>query len=93
MRLTTRYLLSGAGLVPVLTVALAGGGQQPLPPPRPFPLETARTVEFMTTEGTWISLEVSPDGRTLIFDLPGDLYTLPMGGGDAQRITDGKARG
>ncbi|MBC7893965.1 MAG: PD40 domain-containing protein [Cytophagaceae bacterium] len=57
----------------------------------PFVLPTTRTVEFTTTEGTWMSLDVSPDGRTLIFDLLGDLYTLPITGGTATRLTDGPA--
>lgn len=33
-----------------------------------------------TDEGTWISLDVSPDGTTIAFDLLGDLYTMPIGG-------------
>ena len=50
-----------------------------------------QTVAFTTTEGTWLSLDVSPDGRTIVFDLLGDLYTLPIGGGTATRITSGPA--
>lgn len=57
----------------------------------PFSLPTPRRVAFTTTEGTWMSVDVSPDGRTLLFDLVGDLYTLPIGGGKATRITDGPA--
>jgi hypothetical protein len=52
-------------------------------------LEPTRTVRFTTDEGTWMSLDVSPDGRTIVFDLLGDLYTLPIGGGRAKRITEG----
>jgi Tol biopolymer transport system component/imidazolonepropionase-like amidohydrolase len=51
----------------------------------------ARPVSFKTTEGTWMSLDVSPDGRTIVFDLLGDLYTLPIAGGAATRITQGSA--
>jgi imidazolonepropionase-like amidohydrolase/Tol biopolymer transport system component len=54
-----------------------------------LPLEGARTVEFTTDEASWISLDVSPDGKTILFELLGDLYTLPIGGGDAKRITSG----
>ena len=38
-----------------------------------------------------MSVDVSPDGRTLVFDLLGDLYTLPITGGSATRITSGQA--
>ncbi|MBI2835113.1 MAG: PD40 domain-containing protein, partial [Acidobacteria bacterium] len=47
------------------------------------------TVAFVTDEGTWMSLDVSPDGRTIAFDLLGDIYTLPTAGGEATRILDG----
>jgi len=54
-----------------------------------LPLRPARTVRFTTDEGTWMSLDLSPDGRTLVFDLAGDVYTLPVTGGKATRLTDG----
>jgi len=50
-----------------------------------------RAVSFTTTEGTWMNVDVAPDGRTLAFDLLGDIYTLPMSGGKATRRTDGRA--
>jgi len=56
-----------------------------------LPLTPTRTVEFTTDEGTWISLDVSPDGQTLIFELLGDLYTMPVSGGEAKKITSGLA--
>lgn len=56
-----------------------------------LPLATTRTVKFTTDEGTWMSLDVSPDGQTIVFDLVGDIYTLPITGGKATRITDGPA--
>jgi Tol biopolymer transport system component len=58
---------------------------------RPLPLEAARKARFTATEGTWISLDVSPDGRTLVFDLLGDLYTMPITGGRAARLLGGMA--
>ncbi|MBO0797182.1 MAG: PD40 domain-containing protein, partial [Blastocatellia bacterium] len=54
-----------------------------------LPLEPARSVEFTTDEGTWMSLDVSPDGQSLVFDLLGHLYLLPIGGGEAKAITTG----
>ncbi|MFN0177880.1 MAG: amidohydrolase family protein [Gemmatimonadales bacterium] len=54
-----------------------------------LPLQPTRTAKFTTSKGTWMSLDVSPDGRTIVFDLLGDLYTLPITGGRATRITTG----
>ena len=47
----------------------------------------SRTVEFATTEGTWMNVDVSPDGATLVFDLLGDIYTMPAAGGQATPST------
>jgi imidazolonepropionase-like amidohydrolase/Tol biopolymer transport system component len=49
------------------------------------------TIRFDTTEGTWVNLDVSPDASTIVFDLLGDLYTIPVAGGEATRITSGAA--
>ncbi len=49
-------------------------------------LKTERKVEFTTHEATWLSLDVSPDGRSLVLELLGDLYTLPLEGGEARRL-------
>lgn len=51
-----------------------------------LPLKPGGKLEFTTDEGTWMSLDVSPDGQTIVFDLLGDLYTLPITGGEAKRI-------
>lgn len=56
-----------------------------------LPLKAERTLEFNTKEGTWVSVDISPDGKTIIFDMLGDLYTMPFSGGKATRITDGMA--
>ncbi len=54
-------------------------------------LKAERTIEFTTDEGTWLSLDVSPDGQTLVLELLGDLYTLPIAGGQAKPLTTGMA--
>lgn len=48
-----------------------------------------RTIEFETDEGTWMSLDVSPDGRWIVFDLLGDVYRMPFEGGRAELISGG----
>jgi len=58
---------------------------------RNLPLDAARSVSIDTDVGTWLSLDVSPDGQTVVFDVLGDLYTVSLGGGDATRITEGLA--
>jgi len=54
-----------------------------------LPLEPERTISFTTDEGTWISLDVSPNGQKIVFDMMGDLYEMPISGGKATRITSG----
>jgi len=48
-------------------------------------------VPIQTDEGTWMDVDVSPDGQTIAFTLLGDIYTVPMGGGEADRIAEGMA--
>jgi hypothetical protein len=38
-----------------------------------LPLVPTRHIAFDTDEGSWISLDVSPDGRSIDFELLGDL--------------------
>src|SRR5215207_7346021 len=54
-----------------------------------LPLVPTRPLKFTTDEGTWMSLDVSSDGRTIVFDLLGDIYTIPITGGRATRLTSG----
>ncbi len=50
-----------------------------------------KQVPIKTTEGTWMDVDVSPNGQTLAFTLLGDIYTMPIGGGTPTRIADGLA--
>ena len=58
------------------------------------PLGPTTAVAFDTSEGTWMNVDVSPDGRRIVFDLLGDIYTMPIdgtGSGAATRVTSGLA--
>jgi Tol biopolymer transport system component len=56
-----------------------------------LPLKPDRTIEFTTDEGTWVSLDVSPDGKMIAFELLGDLFTVPIAGGEAKALLTGQA--
>ncbi|MGZ3460604.1 MAG: amidohydrolase family protein, partial [Archangium sp.] len=51
----------------------------------------ATEVDLDVTEGTWMSVDVSPKGDELAFDLLGDIYVLPITGGEAKALTHGAA--
>ncbi|MEL6676766.1 MAG: amidohydrolase family protein [Bacteroidota bacterium] len=53
------------------------------------PFGPTQNVSFTTQEGTWMNLDVSPDGKTIAFDLLGDIYTMPITGGKASCIASG----
>ncbi|MGB3797192.1 MAG: amidohydrolase, partial [Alteraurantiacibacter sp.] len=48
-------------------------------------------VPINVNEGTWMDVDVSPDGRTIAFSLLGDIYTMPIAGGTPTRIAQGLA--
>ena len=56
-----------------------------------LPLKPERFFELKTNTGTWMSLDISPDGEKIVFDLLGDIYMMPISGGKANRITEGMA--
>ena len=91
-----RFPLFSLVLISLLFTASGAGGAAPGPDEEGaseeedgLPIEPSRTIEFTTREGTWISLDVSPDGKTIVFELLGDLYTLPIDGGEATPVTEG----
>src|SRR5262245_49590322 len=74
--------------------------QQQTPPSEPASKEApkqelivkpARTIEFTTDEATWMNIDASPDGTLLLVDILGDLYTIPVTGGEAKSLTSGMA--
>jgi Tol biopolymer transport system component/imidazolonepropionase-like amidohydrolase len=81
-------------LLPALLLALPlSAADEPAEKPKPETLiiPPARTIEFETDEATWMSVDVSPDGQTLLVDLLGDLYTLPSTGGELKPLVTGMA--
>ena len=56
-----------------------------------LPLKPQRKINFTTSEGTWTSLDVSPDGHTIVFDMMGDIFTIPVAGGIATPVLKGIA--
>lgn len=46
-----------------------------------------REIDFETSEGTFMSLDVSPDGRWIVFDLLANVYRVPVSGGTAENLT------
>lgn len=48
-----------------------------------------KTVSFTVDEGTWMNLDLSPDGKEIVFDLLGDIYSIPVTGGEAKLVRGG----
>jgi len=44
------------------------------------------TVDIDVDQGTWMNVDLSPDGKTIVFDLLGDIYTMPIEGGNAKAL-------
>ncbi|HUA87417.1 MAG TPA: amidohydrolase family protein [Bryobacteraceae bacterium] len=78
-------------LICLTALSLFGQDQKPAEKKPGLPLKPDRKIEFTTDEATWLSLSLTPDGKTIIFELLGDLYSLPVSGGEAQPVTSGMA--
>lgn len=50
-----------------------------------------KRISFNVSEGTWMNLDVSPDGKEIVFDLLGDIYIMPITGGEAKLLRKGPA--
>jgi Tol biopolymer transport system component len=88
-RVLNSLILLAALLSPGAEVASSENGSEEDKPE--LPLATDREVGFEVTQATWLSLDVAPDGEMLVLEVLGDLYTLPLTGGEAVRITSGMA--
>ena len=90
-----RLALLCASFLPFVASAQRGGGGPRAEPANPvqegLPLKPERTIRFTTDVGSWMSLDVSPDGQTIVFDHLGDIFTIPVTGGKATPITKGMA--
>jgi imidazolonepropionase-like amidohydrolase/Tol biopolymer transport system component len=80
----------------VAVVALSGPAlaEAPQTPPKwdvNAPPGPAKDAKIDVNSGTWLSLDVSPDGKEVVFDLLGDLYVIPIAGGEAKALTTGVA--
>ncbi|HEY4133440.1 MAG TPA: amidohydrolase family protein [Gemmatimonadaceae bacterium] len=93
MRRIAHAVLPAALLIAsaVPAVAQRGGRGNDSTGGRGLPFTPTKSVKFTTDEGTWLNLDLSSDGNTIVFELLGDLYTLPVAGGKATRITSGQA--
>ena len=54
-----------------------------------LPLAAERVVKFTTSQGTWMSVDIAPDGSEVYFDLLGDIYAVSSEGGKARRLVGG----
>jgi len=91
---SVRFVALASLALPCILPAQRGGGAQrdtTNPIQEGLPLKPERTIRFTTDVGSWISLDVSPDGQTIVFDHLGDLFTVPITGGKATPITKGMA--
>lgn len=74
-----------------LVLPAPGGAQEPpgSDPTVDLPLELPDTLSLTLSEGTWISLDVTPEGDAVVFELLGDLWRVPLDGGTAEPLLSG----
>lgn len=82
MRFLAALLLSATPFSPTVLHAQEKDG---------LSLQPTRTLDYQASEGTWMQPDISPDGKTILFDLLGDIYALDVGGGAARPVLTGMA--
>ena len=50
-------------------------------------LGPSRSSPSTRPKGTWMNVDVSPDGKRIVFDLLGDIYMMPIDGSGAAPAT------
>jgi imidazolonepropionase-like amidohydrolase/Tol biopolymer transport system component len=82
-------------LIAAITVPAVAQAEDAKDPPKwdvsAPPGMTVREVPISVVEGTWMNVDVSPDGKSVAFDLLGDIYTMLISGGTPTRIAEGLA--
>ena len=67
----------------LLALACAGSSAAQTPGPR-----SRETIIVRTNEGTTLSFDLAPNGRSIVFDLLGQLWLIPTAGAAARPITN-----
>ena len=94
IRLVSRTLLLILGFASLSFSALARSDDDQKPKDKPeekwdttLARGTTRDIAFDTSEGTWMSVDISPDGKWIVFDLLAHIYRMPVTGGNAECLT------
>ena len=91
MRLVRYAALSTVLATTVAAASLSWAADEPAKDKKKWdvnhPPGPSSQVAIDTRTGTWMSVDVSPDGKQIVFDLLGDLYLLPIAGGEARPLT------
>jgi Tol biopolymer transport system component/imidazolonepropionase-like amidohydrolase len=83
------FSLAASGQVPIKDVKPDSTKKEKTKKKKDLPLDVGRRIPIKTNEGTWMSLDVSPDGKTIAFDFLGDIFTMPITGGKPTQFTSG----
>ena len=81
--------MSGRSFFGLILGACAASQATAAPDSSSLPMRPAREIAFGTQEGTWLSPDLSPDGRQIAFELLGDVYVVDAKGGTARPIATG----